>query len=338
MTTTPDRAVGSPEPGHPGVPDEVTAGYRALRSTAGVVLLPRDVVRASGPDTVSYLQGQCSQDVESLAVGDTGESLLLSPQGKVETYFRLTRVADDAFVLDTDAGSGPAMMARLERFRLRTKVTFDPLDWICAAVRGPDSRAGVTGSPELVLPVSFGGLTGLDLLGPLPAGGLAAWLADSVVRSPPAAWEAARIEAGLPVNGRELREGTIAAEAGLVERTVSFTKGCFTGQELVARLDARGSKVAHHLCGIVITASDLPIGPATVDTLSGATVTTASGEHEVGLLSSVAWSPGLGAPVALALLHRRVEPPDAVTVVWSAPDGGVRPLAGEARVLPLDVG
>jgi folate-binding protein YgfZ len=339
VTTTPDRAVGSPEPGHPAVPDPVAAGYRALRSTAGVVLLPRDVVRASGPDTDSYLQGQCSQDVEALAVGDTAESLLLSPQGKVETYLRMTRVADDAFVLDTDAGSGPAMVARLERFRLRTKVTFDPLDWICAAVRGPDSRAGVTGSPELVLPVSFGGLSGLDLLGPLPAGGLAAWLADSVVRSPEAAWEAARIEAGVPVNGRELREGTIAAEAGLVERTVSFTKGCFTGQELVARLDARGSKVAHHLCAVVVTGSPgLPVDPATVGTLTGATVTTASGEHEVGHLSSVAWSPGLGAPVALALLHRRVEPPDAVTVVWSAPDGEVHPLAAEARDLPLDVG
>jgi folate-binding protein YgfZ len=305
-----------------------------------VVLLSRDVVRASGPDAVTYLQGQCSQDVEALAVGDTAESLLLSPQGKIETYLRMTRVADDAFVLDTDAGFGPVMVARLERFRLRTKVVFEPLDWICAAVRGPGSRAGLVGSPELVLPVSFGGLDGLDLLGPLPAGGPAAWLADSVVRSPAAAWEAARIEAGLPVNGRELEEGTIAAEVGLVERTVSFTKGCFTGQELVARLDARGSKVARHLCAVVIAPS--PDGPGidlpAVDTLTGATVTTASGEHEVGHLSSVAWSPGIGAPVALALLHRRVEAPDPVTVAWTAPDGLVRPLAAEARVLPLDVG
>ena len=53
----------------------------------------------------------------------------------------------------------------------------------------------------------------------------------------------------MPVNGREVVEGTIAAEVGLVERTVSFTKGCFTGQELVARLDARGSKVARHPAG-----------------------------------------------------------------------------------------
>ena len=68
--------------------------------------------------------------------------------------------------------------------------------------------------------------------------------ATAAVRCGEEAWEAARIEAGVPVNGREIVEGTIAAEVGLVERTVSFTKGCFTGQELVARLDARGSKVA----------------------------------------------------------------------------------------------
>ena len=71
-------------------------------------------------------------------------------------------------------------------------------------------------------------------------------------------WEAARIEAGVPVGGREVTESTIAAEVGLVDRTVSFTKGCFTGQELVARLDARGSKVARRLWGLVVAA----VGPA----------------------------------------------------------------------------
>jgi folate-binding protein YgfZ len=92
----------------------------------------------------------------------------------------------------------------------------------------------------------------------------------------------------VPVNGREIVEGTIAAEVGLVERTVSFTKGCFTGQELVARLDARGSKVARHCAGVVIEGSRRTPGP----TLVGASVLTADDSHEVGRLSSVAWSPG----------------------------------------------
>ncbi len=95
-----------------------------------------------------------------------------------------------------------------------------------------------------------------------------------------------------------MTESTIAAEVGLVDRTVSFTKGCFTGQELVARLDARGSNVARRLRGLVVAGSARP--PV------GAAVWTLDGEHEVGSLTSVAWSGHLGATVALATLHRRV--------------------------------
>ncbi len=319
-------------------PDEVAAAYAALRGSSAVVLLPRDVIRASGSDTVTYLQGQCSQDVEALSVGASAESLLLSPQGKVEVYFRMCRIDEDVIILDVDGGFGRVMVERLERFRLRTKVEFEPLDWMCAAVRGPGAAQAVTGPPELVLPVSFAGVSGLDLLGPSPAGGVDAWVADSVVRAPMAAWEAVRIESGLPVNGREIREATIAAEVGLVDRTVSFTKGCFTGQELVARLDSRGSKVARRLCAVVMgPGTDRAVDARSVPTLIGAPVTTADGEHDVGHLSSAAWSPGLGCPVALATLHRRVEPPEAVTVLWTGPGEQTEPLTAEARVLPLDV-
>jgi len=335
MTAPADGGAGAAASGG----SEALAGaYRALRQSAGFFVLPRDVVRASGAEAAAYLQGQCSQDVLALAPGDTAESLLLSPQGKVEVYFRITRVADDAFVLDTDEGTGPAMVARLERFRLRTKVEFESLDWTCVAIRGPGAEAAVIGAPDLVLLVSVPGLSGVDLLGPSAADGLTAWVAvDRAVPTPPAAWEAARIEAGVPVNGRELQEGTIAAEADLVERTVSFTKGCFTGQELVARLDARGSKVARHLCAVVVTVpgGQSPDDPAVVASLVGAPVSTPDGEHDVGHLSSVAWSPGLRSVVALATLHRRIQPTAAVTVTWTAPDGSVTPLAAEARTLPL---
>ena len=117
----------------------------------------------------------------------------------------------------------------------------------------------------------------------------------------------------MPVNGREVVEGTIAAEVGLVERTVSFTKGCFTGQELVARLDARGSKVARRTVG----GGPRPPAPEGHDAPPvGAEVLTADGSHPVGHLSSVAWSPGSGSVVALATLHRRVSPPEPVLVRW----------------------
>jgi folate-binding protein YgfZ len=313
-----------------GRPDE--DGYRALRSTAAVRRLDRDVLVVSGPDAASYLQGQASQDVAALAVGASAESLLLSPQGKVEIYLRVTRTGDDRFVIDTDGGYGPVVDARLRRFKLRVKAEIEPLEWSCVAVRGPQAADVIVGRPELVVAVAWPGLAGVDLLGPAPDAGALTWVDPSAVRCGEEAWEAARIEAGAPVNGRELVEGTIAAEVGLVERTVSFTKGCFTGQELVARLDSRGSKVARTLAGVVIPTAD-PNDPADRPP-AGATVVTADGEHEVGTVSSVAWSPSFGAAVALATIHRRVTPPEQVWVRWST-DGNQRRVAAEARPLPL---
>jgi folate-binding protein YgfZ len=305
-------------------------GYTALRSSAAVHQLSRDVLSVTGPEAVSYLQGQCSQDVAALLPGQSAESLLLSPQGKVEAYLRLTLLGPDHFVIDTDQGYGQVVSARLERFRLRTKVTIEPLEWICVALRGPTSAEALIGKPEVVAPVEWPGFSGFDLLGPEPAGGLGQWVSDRVARCEDEAWEAARIEAGVPVNGLEIVEGSIAAELGLVDRTVSFTKGCFTGQELVARIDSRGSNVARRLCGVVV--ESLPEATPT----AGATVVTADGAHEVGHLSSVAWSPGWEATVALATLHRRVTPPEDVELRWEDGDGSHSLPAGSVP-LPFPV-
>jgi len=303
-------------------------GYGALHTGAGARIVRRDVLSVTGPEALDYLQGQCSQDLATLAVGATTEALILSPQGKVDAWVRVTRTGDEAFVLDADPGCGPAARARLERFKLRTKVTIEPLDWGCLSVRGPAAGPGIRpDGVELVLSVEVPGWTGLDLLGPVPAGDpdLVSWLPAGARWSSSEAWDAARIEAGVPMGGREVTEATIPAEAGLVERTVSFTKGCFTGQELVARLDARGSNVARRLTGLVIPGDDRP--PV------GASVWTVDGEHEAGTLTSAAWSPAHGAVVALATLHRRVTPPEAVEIRW---DGdGTHAVPGMARPLPL---
>jgi tRNA-modifying protein YgfZ len=342
MTATPTST------GPDGSSSELTTQYEALHQAVGAYGLPRDVVRVSGPDATSYLQGQCSQDVDALAVGTAVDALLLSPQGKVEAFVRISRLGDDEFALDTDAGFGPAVTARLLRFRLRVKVEIEALPWAVLALRGPaaadalpgseshpDTGSGSEPAPALVLPVEWPGLTGFDLLGPEPAGGVGRWITGGAVRCDAAAWEAARIEAGVPVNGREITEGTIAAEVGLVERTVSFTKGCFTGQELVARLDARGSKVARRLSGLVLAPSDPSIRDLDgTESLVGAVVRTADQAHEVGYLSSVAWSPRRQAPVALATLHRRVTPPESVEVAWED-DDGAHVAEAEARPLPL---
>ena len=100
---------------------DLAAGYEALREGVAAVPLSRDVVRVQGPDAVTYLQGQLSQDVAALAVGGTTWSFVLQPQGKVDAWMRVHRLADDTFRLDTDAGAGAAVEARLRRFLLRTK-------------------------------------------------------------------------------------------------------------------------------------------------------------------------------------------------------------------------
>jgi folate-binding protein YgfZ len=288
---------------------DLTEDYWALRKEAGAVWLPRDFVQVSGPDTMTFLQGQLSQDLDQLAVGSSVASFLLQPQGKVDALLRITRTADDSVVLDTDAGFGDAVRARLERFKLRIKVDIEPLPWRCLAVRGPQAHGMASG-----LAADWPGLSGVDVVGEAPDVPEGIRVCDLL------AYEAVRIEAGVPVMGKEIDEKTIPAETGVVDRAVSFTKGCFTGQELVARIDSRGGNVPRHLRGVVVGTNVVP--PA------GATVT--ADDKEVGVLTSVAESLERRAPVALAYVRRAVEPPADVTITW---DGGSAPARVEE--LPL---
>ncbi|HEX2046638.1 MAG TPA: glycine cleavage T C-terminal barrel domain-containing protein [Acidimicrobiales bacterium] len=282
--------------------------YRALRESAGAVDLPRDFVRATGPDVVSFLQGQLSQDVAGLAPGASTWALLLQPQGKVVAFLRVLRMGDEEFVLETDAGFGDPVVERLNRFKLRVKADLDRLAWKCVAVRGPKAHDLVDGGVVADWP----GLPGADLVGESPAP------PEGVPSCALEAYEAVRIEAGIPVMGKELDENTIPEEAGVVPRSVSFTKGCYTGQELVARIDSRGGNVPRRLRGLIVHGSP-PLG-ATLE---------ADGK-DAGRVTSVAWSPGLGSTVALAYVRRAVEPPADVVVTWV---GGSAPARVEA--LPL---
>lgn len=309
------------------VPAQVADDYRDLRQRWVAHRLARDVVTVEGPEAEAYLQGQLSQDVAGMAAGSARDGLLLEPDGKLTALVRATRVGTDGFALDVDAGFGDVVEARLRRFRLRTKVDLARADWPCIALRGPAAPTpevgaappgdGGDGVGPWVLPVTWAGLAGVDVLGPgaeavVPAD--ARWCGDP-------AWDVARIEAGVPVMGRELDGRTIAAEADLLERAVSFTKGCYTGQELVARLDARGNRVPRHLRGLV-AADDVTLAAGTelFDPETG---------KGVGRCTSAGWSPGLRAPVGLGYVHRSVAVPGRVAA--GAPDGE----ALEVRPLPL---
>jgi folate-binding protein YgfZ len=298
--------------------------YASLRADVGAVWRRRDVVRVAGPEAVAYLQGQLSQDVEALTAGASAESLLLSPQGKIDALVRVTRTGDDELVIDVDGGYGEAVVARLRRFKLRTKADIEALDWRCLALRGPRVTELALGTQRwagLTLAADWPGLAGVDLLGEEPP------LPDGVRLCGGEAWEAVRVEAGIPLMGAELTDRTIPAETGVVERTVSFTKGCYTGQELVARIDSRGSRVPRHLRGLVLDGQESSDVPPVGAVLVG---TGERGERELGQLTSVAVSPTLGGPVALAYVRREVEPPALVVVRW-----GDEEASGRVEALPL---
>ena len=189
---------------------------------------PRDVVQLSGSDAATFLQSQLSQDIRPLTVGDSTWSFLLQPTGKIEVLLRILRVGDESFVLDTDAGFGTAMIARLNRFKIRVKVEIVAMPWLCIAVRGDGATSVADGL------ASWGG--GVDLLGEDPTPPMTAEVgtADDLL--------SARIDAVWPAMGSEILPGeTIPGETGIVAIAVNFAKGCYPGQELVERMDSRGA-------------------------------------------------------------------------------------------------
>jgi folate-binding protein YgfZ len=267
--------------------------------------LPLDVVVAAGPDATSFLQSLLSQDLDPVAVGESAPALLLQPQGKLVATLRALRVADDEWWLVADAGTGAALADGLNRFRIRVKVDVDDVsgDFGAIAIRGSDSAtlvSRVTPSSSHVLSAVWRDEEAFDVVGPrtdiadvrdqlVAAGAVAASAAD---------YEAARIAAGVPRFGADIDERTIPQEAFLDERAVSFTKGCFVGQELVCRIDTRGH-VNRHLRRVRVDTGTPPVGAEIV-----------VGDRVVGQLTSVAGND------ALAMVRREVEPPATVIVRW----------------------
>jgi folate-binding protein YgfZ len=328
---------------------------RALRRGAGAFLLPRDVVFVQGEDAESYLQGQLSQDVVALTIGQSADSLLLEPDGKLSALLRVTRIDPQGFVLEVDGGYGDAVTRRLKKFLLRSKVQMERRDWRCLALRGDgvmDAARGLLGALAeggvMALPFEWNDWIGIDLLGPkeLVLDPATEQLPEGIVACSAEAVESCRIVSGVPAMGSELTDKTIAAEAGLVERTVSFTKGCYTGQELVARLDSRGNNVPRRLVGVVggdarhqdalsrgmtLHAGDPPVLGGAGD---GGEAADAIADKVVGTITSAAWSSELGAWVALAYLHRTVEAPGPIRIRSGDGLGGWRPA--RVALLPLD--
>jgi tRNA-modifying protein YgfZ len=297
---------------------DLAAGYWALRNDVAAVAIERDLVVVDGADAESFLQGQLSQDVTTLAITGPAWSFLLQPTGKVDAWLRAARLGAERFVLDVDAGFGGLVVARLQRFRLRVKADIALLDgWKAVTVRGPNLAAVDLDSAdaELIVPADWPGLPGADLFGPhvhVPV--------DTHAVAP-AALDALRIECGVPRMGAELDERTIPAEVGasVLDRSVSFSKGCYTGQELVARIDSRGGNVPRHLRILSFDTSEPPAAGAAIE-VDG---------KVVGALTSSAFSPGRDAAVALGFVGRAIDPPAEAIVVE-----GSRRLHARVDALP----
>jgi tRNA-modifying protein YgfZ len=270
----------------------------------GVVAVDRPdlaTIELRGADVLRYLHAVCTQDTEGLRPGDAAEALLLSPKGRIEFAFRLAVLAGGV-LLDADGDAAPALAERLARFVFRYDVTVaEPVKGAVSllgpAAEGALEAAGVRPGPGLV---AHRTAVGVDLVGPDAPGAAAALGRSGVAAGPAELWELVRVERGLPRVGRELTDDVLAEEAGLLGSHVHLDKGCYPGQETVARVHNLG-QVQRRLAGLRFgpaPAGGLPVPPADLVTDDG---------RRAGQLRSVVDHPELG-PIGLAYVRRVVEP------------------------------
>jgi tRNA-modifying protein YgfZ len=190
-------------------------------ASATVARRPRSFVRVAGPDAGDYLQRMVSNDVAALAVGDSSEALLLTPKARVIAPLRVWRRGADDFLLLTEPELGDRVRSELLRGRFAAKAEIELEEHVSTLVFG-DSAEGIENDDY--------GIPAAEVLDVEIAGER---LGDEQL-------ERMRIEAGTPRFGREVDDRVLPAEAGLTDRAVSFTKGCYPGQEPIARQRYRG--------------------------------------------------------------------------------------------------
>lgn len=292
---------------------ELDGQYRALRESAGSVeRSQRGKLIVSGADAAEFLQGQVTNDVEALAPGEGCYAALLDRKGHIQADMRVLRLAPESFWLDTEAIATEPLRKHLEMYKVGRDVEVGDVsgEHAILSLIGPAARelAG-TGplSPEYAHREHHGGRAvatdlGVDLI---VASTDAERLHDELRAAGVAdvseqAAEIVRIETGRPRYGAEMSAASMPAEAGIDSRAVDFTKGCYIGQEPVARLHYKG-RPNRHLRGLRLSAA-----------VQGGDVIRL-GERELGRISTSCLSPSLG-PIALAIVRREAGPGDVVEV------------------------
>jgi folate-binding protein YgfZ len=296
--------------------------YQALRSGFGVVELANwSSVTLTGADRQTFLNNFCTNDVKRLGPGEHCEAFLTSVQGKILGH-GLVHCRANELVIITVPALAPKMIAHLDRYIIREDVqlrdtTAERAYLLIAG--GEEAGAGLNGETWIrwrLLHAPFCGLLEAtpDRLSQvrqeLKAAG-AMWCGDG-----DAAFDALRIESGTPLFGIDFDEENLPQEVGRDELAISFTKGCYLGQETVARIDALGH-VNQRLVGVRFAGPNVP-NPKTELT---------DGGTPAGQVTSAAYSPHLGSPLALAMVRRR----------WVSPGSQLASAAGPGEVIELPV-
>jgi folate-binding protein YgfZ len=284
-----------------------SSDYELVKKSAGLVdRSERAKFLVRGSEAADFLQGQVSNDVEALEPGSGCYATVLSHKGKLRTDLRILR-GDDWFWLDTESIGHAVLEHMLRTYSLGRDVQYEDLTASRAllSIVGPAARESLDAAPAPQENAFVTGEHGIYV---------ATQLGVDVICEPGTTLEVEpvseetveclRIETGRPRLGYDMDAETIPQEAGINERAVSFTKGCYVGQETVARLHYRG-KPNRHLRGLRLSQ------PAE----RGSEILL--GERVVGKVGSTCVSPRLG-PIALALVRREAEPGATVQVAGAA--------------------
>jgi tRNA-modifying protein YgfZ len=334
--------------------------YQALREGAGVLDRgDRGRLFLSGDDRRAYLQGLLTNDIAALGPGTGCYAAYLTPQGRMIADLRVFEMGDRILV-DLDATLAAAVAERWSMFVITEDVTVEDVSGSTAQIgvygpsaaavlrqaleagRAPDesvpdagtleamplhgnARWDFGGDPAFVLRSDDIGVDGFDVV--LADGRKDALLAQldaaGAVTVTPADAEATRIEAGRPKFLIDMTEETIPLEAGIEDRAISLTKGCYVGQEIIIRVLHRGGgRVAKRLVRLL-----LPAGagvPARGEKVL-------AGDREIGEVTSAAMSPLLGHPVALAYVHRDFVAPGTQVSLGGATAAVERAFTTEER-------
>lgn len=307
---------------------DLDAEYRQIREDCGLLdRSDRFSLTVRGTEAAEFLQGQVTNEIEKLTVGDGCYAALLNRKGHMQADMRILHARENELWIDTEGPAGPGVLKHLSMYKIGRDAEVEASDRKIISLVGPGSLQVVGLSPGdeyssaettlagtacLVVATNFG----LDLL-------VESDSADAVVKEMEShgavpvsadAVEILRVETGRPRFGFEMTEKTMPAEAGIVESAVNFTKGCYIGQEPVARLHYKG-RPNRHLRGLKLS------GP--VDAGSPVHL----GDRELGAVGTAVLSPASG-QIGMAILRKEAEP--GATVIVSSQGNDV-----EAQVVDL---